>query len=160
MRTTRGPLTASSNAPADAVERARAARPKPRPAETFDPKNPLAGASRFVTTNGDRGLWLKVAFLPAGEDDADDERTAKCIEALQGTYVKFREGAFVTRSEAITEWLRGRLASRRLRGVEEDYQMVDIRCPHCEFTAKNTPAGQKAMGKHILDAHESKQEAA
>lgn len=168
MATTRGMMTAHNANPeplteSPLVRAAREKRPQPKPvsaprASTGDDK-PLRGASRFLTTNGIRGLTIKLALLPAGTDEADDDRTLKAIDALRSDRIRFRpvsgamQGAFITTLPAVAAWLRGRISSGRITGVIEDVSLIDIRCPRCEREFANTRSGQAALAAHLAEDH-------
>lgn len=166
MATVRGMIRADNVNPESVAPLVRAAKEKrPQPKAVDQPKGvvsdeePLKGATRFITTNGARGLSIKVAMLPEGADDADDDRTLRCIQVLGSDLISFRPiagalaGAFITHQAPVAAWLRGRIASGRLEGVVEDVSLIDVRCPRCDREFANTTSGQKALAAHIAEDH-------
>lgn len=125
-------------------------RPKVRRAAA--PKQEGASWARFVTNAGTYHR-LKIVALPEGVDEKDDELTFAAVEANQSDILKFREGALVSSQEPVIGWLRHRMAKGRLAEVSEDIATLDLRCNLCEFTAKNTAAGQQALADHYRTAH-------
>lgn len=168
MATVRGMMTAHTANPetlteSPLVRAAKERRPQPKaapvPRAAAGEDAPLKGAARFLTTNGIRGLTLKIALLPAGTDEEDDARTLKAIDALRSDRIRFRPvagtatGAFITTQPAAANWLRGRIAAGRVKGVIEDMTLIDIRCPKCDREFANTRAGQTALAAHIAEEH-------
>lgn len=168
MATVRGMVTVQNAGPeplsdSPLVRAAKERRPQPKaapvPKAAAGEDRPLKGASRFVTVNGIRGLTFKLAMLPAGTDEEDDARTLKAIDAIRSDRIRFRpvsgamKGAFITSEPAVANWLRGRIAAGRIRGVVEDISLIDIRCPKCDREFANTHAGQASLASHIAEDH-------
>lgn len=153
MPTTRGAITSHIGPKEqEVIAKARERRPvkKAKAAES----DPLV---RFQTTGKRpiRNLTLKVVHLPEGVDDGDDARTDALLAHLKGDRLFLHDWAITTRDKPVIDWLRGRIYLDRLPGVEEDMSGVDIPCPHpgCDYRAKNTADGRKALGKHAYLAH-------
>jgi hypothetical protein len=153
MPTSRGTITARVGPKeAEVIAKARERRPVKR-AQAAD-SDPLV---RFQTTGKRpvRNLTLKIVHLPDGVDAGDDERTDAILAYLKTDRLHFHDWALTTKDQPVIAWLRGRIYRDRLPGVEEDMSGVDIPCPHpgCDFKAKNTAEGRKALGKHAYLAH-------
>jgi hypothetical protein len=164
MATSKGMITSHNAGPTELNE---ATPPAPRPSAKskaqIDPKQPLKGASRFVTTDGSRSLRIKISHLPGGGDAADEQRTEACRAVSPDGYVSFRalavrdgertQGALVVTEPAVVAWLRGRIASGHLSSVEEDVTLLsEIHCPHCEATFVGAKA-QKELAAHLASEH-------
>lgn len=156
MPTHRGPITSHHEPaePSPVVRKAQELRRGKRNATPRDPNDPLKGMARFKTLRGYRNLAIKLAFLPPDEDERDDELTRAALEWLNTDKIRFHDGALATREKPLIDWLRYRIHEGRLPDVEEDLSMLDIACPQCGKTFKNSKSGHKALAQHIYDEHQ------
>lgn len=118
--------------------------------------NPLQGLARFISRSANRHR-IKISARGGEGLPDNEEQTNRVMVAVNGRFIDFEEAAFVTGNQDVIDWLRRRIANGALPDIDEDISMLDIRCPNCEASFKNTPTGHKDLSKHVIKAHQAPQ---